>query len=114
MLQKLILEAIESLVTENDTMNWILALLKMKAFGRSSSLKTRMKNIPDNLSIILLALLPLQNIPGIQVSKYIDPPEDNVYLGAVLTFVVVVTGIFAYYQVLDVKYGKVLENRPLM
>jgi len=45
---------------------------------------------------------------GIQVSKYVDPPEDNVYLGAVLTFVVVVTGIFAYYQ--EAKSAAIMES----
>ncbi len=28
-----------------------------------------------------------------------QPPDDNLYLGIVLTVVVVVTGIFSYYQV---------------
>lgn len=45
---------------------------------------------------------------GIQCSKYIDPPEDNVYLGAVLTFVVVVTGIFAYYQ--EAKSAAIMDS----
>ena len=56
-------------------------------------------HIPCGTILVLLSRY-LQTTPGIQSSKYIDPPEDNVYLGAVLTFVVVVTGIFAYYQVL--------------
>ena len=58
-----------------------------------------MWHIPCGTFLVLLSRY-LQTTPGIQSSKYIDPPEDNVYLGAVLTFVVVVTGIFAYYQVL--------------
>ena len=45
---------------------------------------------------------------AIQCSKYIDPPEDNVYLGAVLTFVVVVTGIFAYYQ--EAKSAAIMDS----
>jgi len=45
---------------------------------------------------------------GVQASKYIDPPEDNVYLGAVLTFVVVVTGIFAYYQ--EAKSAAIMDS----
>ena len=36
---------------------------------------------------------------GVQTTKYVEPPKDNIYLGVVLTFVVIVTGIFAYYQV---------------
>ena len=50
----------------------------------------------NNFVLGLTELLPA----GIQSSKYVDPAEDNLYLGCVLTFVVVVTGIFAYYQVL--------------
>ena len=34
-----------------------------------------------------------------QASTYEEPPDDNLYLGIVLTAVVVVTGIFSYYQV---------------
>jgi len=45
---------------------------------------------------------------GIQASKYIDPAEDNLYLGAVLTFVVVVTGVFAYYQ--EAKSAAIMDS----
>lgn len=45
---------------------------------------------------------------GIQSSKYVDPAEDNLYLGAVLTFVVVVTGIFAYYQ--EAKSAAIMDS----
>lgn len=45
---------------------------------------------------------------GIQASKYVDPAEDNLYLGAVLTFVVVVTGIFAYYQ--EAKSAAIMDS----
>lgn len=45
---------------------------------------------------------------GIQSSKYIDPPEDNLYLGGVLTFVVVVTGVFAYYQ--EAKSAAIMDS----
>lgn len=45
---------------------------------------------------------------GIQSSKYLDPPEDNLYLGGVLTFVVVVTGVFAYYQ--EAKSAAIMDS----
>jgi len=45
---------------------------------------------------------------GIQSSKYVDPAEDNLYLGCVLTFVVVVTGIFAYYQ--EAKSAAIMDS----
>jgi sodium/potassium-transporting ATPase subunit alpha len=35
---------------------------------------------------------------GIQASAFEEPPDDNLYLGIVLTTVVIVTGIFSYYQ----------------
>jgi hypothetical protein len=34
-----------------------------------------------------------------QASAYEEPPDDNLYLGIVLAVVVIVTGIFSYYQV---------------
>ncbi len=36
----------------------------------------------------------------IQATNFEEPPDDNLYLGIVLTAVVVITGIFSYYQVL--------------
>jgi len=45
---------------------------------------------------------------GIQTKKEVDPQEDNLYLGGVLTFVVVVTGIFAYYQ--DAKSAAIMDS----
>jgi len=45
---------------------------------------------------------------AIQSSKYVDPAKDNLYLGAVLTFVVVVTGIFAYYQ--EAKSAAIMDS----
>ena len=36
----------------------------------------------------------------LQASAYEEPPDDNLYLGIVLSAVVTVTGIFSYYQVL--------------
>ena len=35
----------------------------------------------------------------IQASAYEEPPDDNLYLGIVLSAVVTVTGVFSYYQV---------------
>ena len=37
---------------------------------------------------------------SIQASTFEEPPDDNLYLGIVLTAVVVVTGVFSYYQVI--------------
>ena len=37
-----------------------------------------------------------------QASAYEEPPDDNLYLGIVLSAVVTVTGIFSYYQVTEV------------
>jgi len=45
---------------------------------------------------------------AIQASSYEDVPGDNLYLGIVLTAVVVVTGIFSYYQ--EAKSSKIMES----
>merc|ERR1712179_863015 len=45
---------------------------------------------------------------GIQASAYEEPPDDNLYLGIVLTMVVTVTGIFSYYQ--ESKSAKIMES----
>jgi len=45
---------------------------------------------------------------SIQVSSSEDPPGDNLYLGIVLTAVVVVTGLFSYYQ--ESKSSKIMES----
>jgi len=45
---------------------------------------------------------------GIQVSAFEEPPDDNLYLGIVLTTVVIVTGIFSYYQ--ESKSAKIMES----
>jgi len=45
---------------------------------------------------------------GIQASAYEEPPDDNLYLGIVLTAVVTVTGIFSYYQ--ESKSAKIMES----
>jgi len=45
---------------------------------------------------------------GIQASAYEEPPDDNLYLGVVLTAVVTVTGIFSYYQ--ESKSAKIMES----
>jgi sodium/potassium-transporting ATPase subunit alpha len=45
---------------------------------------------------------------GIQASAYEEPPDDNLYLGIVLTAVVTVTGVFSYYQ--EAKSAKIMES----
>ncbi|XP_040567087.1 sodium/potassium-transporting ATPase subunit alpha [Lepeophtheirus salmonis] len=45
---------------------------------------------------------------SIQASAYEEPPDDNLYLGIVLTVVVVVTGVFSYYQ--ESKSSKIMES----
>merc|ERR1712061_598702 len=45
---------------------------------------------------------------SIQASAYEEPPDDNLYLGVVLTVVVVVTGVFSYYQ--ESKSSKIMES----
>ena len=45
---------------------------------------------------------------GIQASAYEEPPDDNLYLGIVLSMVVTVTGIFSYYQ--ESKSDSVMES----
>ena len=44
----------------------------------------------------------------IQATTMEQPPDDNLYLGIVLTVVVVVTGIFSYYQ--ESKSSKIMES----
>ena len=48
-----------------------------------------------------------------QASAYEEPPDDNLYLGIVLSAVVTVTGIFSYYQVLK-RLGPSSTLFPLM
>merc|ERR1711884_783094 len=45
---------------------------------------------------------------SIQAQAYEEPPDDNLYLGIVLTGVVVVTGLFSYYQ--ESKSSKIMES----
>jgi len=45
---------------------------------------------------------------GIQASTFEEPPDDNLYLGLVLSIVVIVTGIFSYYQ--ENKSSKIMES----
>ena len=45
---------------------------------------------------------------SIQATAYEEPPDDNLYLGVVLTAVVTVTGIFSYYQ--ESKSAKIMES----
>jgi len=44
----------------------------------------------------------------IQATNYEEPPDDNLYLGVVLSTVVTVTGIFSYYQ--ESKSAKIMEG----
>merc|ERR1711887_481324 len=45
---------------------------------------------------------------GIQASAFEEPPDDNLYLGIVLSAVVTVTGVFSYYQ--ESKSAKIMES----
>merc|ERR1719369_2704972 len=45
---------------------------------------------------------------SIQASAYEERPDDNLYLGIVLSAVVTVTGIFSYYQ--EAKSAKIMES----
>merc|ERR1711971_1018487 len=45
---------------------------------------------------------------GIQATTLEEPPDDNLYLGVVLTAVVVITGVFSYYQ--ENKSSKIMES----
>merc|ERR1719220_955444 len=45
---------------------------------------------------------------GIQASTLEEPPDDNLYLGVVLSAVVIITGIFSYYQ--ESKSSKIMES----
>merc|ERR1711962_32065 len=45
---------------------------------------------------------------SIQATAFEEPPDDNLYLGVVLTAVVVITGIFSYYQ--ESKSSKIMES----
>ena len=45
---------------------------------------------------------------SIQASTLEEPPDDNLYLGVVLSAVVIITGIFSYYQ--ESKSSKIMES----
>jgi len=45
---------------------------------------------------------------GILSATYEDPADDNLYLGIVLSFVVVVTAVFSYYQ--ESKSSKIMDS----
>ena len=45
---------------------------------------------------------------SIQATTMEQPPDDNLYLGIVLTAVVVITGVFSYYQ--ESKSSKIMES----
>merc|ERR1712214_145154 len=45
---------------------------------------------------------------SIQATTLEEPPDDNLYLGVVLTFVVVITGVFSFYQ--ENKSSKIMDS----
>ncbi|THD24828.1 Sodium/potassium-transporting ATPase subunit alpha-B [Fasciola hepatica] len=45
---------------------------------------------------------------SIETSTYEEPPKDNLYLGIVLTAVVLITGCFSYYQ--EAKSSRIMES----
>ncbi|XP_054722785.1 sodium/potassium-transporting ATPase subunit alpha-like [Uloborus diversus] len=45
---------------------------------------------------------------SIQASTFEEAPDDNLYLGVVLSVVVIVTGVFSYYQ--EAKSSKIMES----
>uniref|UniRef100_A0A8D2B702 Sodium/potassium-transporting ATPase subunit alpha n=1 Tax=Sciurus vulgaris TaxID=55149 RepID=A0A8D2B702_SCIVU len=45
---------------------------------------------------------------GIQLYSKQEPPKDNLYLGIVLSIVVIITGCFSYYQ--EAKSSKIMES----
>ncbi|CAG0917642.1 unnamed protein product [Notodromas monacha] len=45
---------------------------------------------------------------SIQASTFEEPPDDNLYLGVVLAAVVIVTGVFSYYQ--EAKSSKIMDS----
>ncbi|GFS76136.1 hypothetical protein NPIL_367141 [Nephila pilipes] len=45
---------------------------------------------------------------SIQASTFEEAPDDNLYLGIVLSVVVIVTGVFSYYQ--EAKSSKIMES----
>ena len=45
---------------------------------------------------------------SIQATTFEEPPDDNLYLGMVLSIVVIVTGVFSYYQ--ENKSSKIMES----
>ena len=45
---------------------------------------------------------------GIQASSQENPVDDNLYLGLVLAAVVIITGVFSYYQ--EAKSSKIMES----
>ena len=47
-------------------------------------------------------------ISPFQATNYEEPPDDNLYLGIVLSVVVVITGVFSYYQ--ENKSSRIMES----
>merc|ERR1711892_742233 len=58
--------------------------------------------------LLWLGAIPCFLAYGIQASAYEEPPDDNLYLGVVLTAVVTVTGVFSYYQ--ESKSAAIMES----
>ncbi|ESO03570.1 hypothetical protein HELRODRAFT_187047 [Helobdella robusta] len=67
------------------------------------------KNLFGGFSILLwIGAILCFTAYSILVSTTEDPSKDNLYLGIVLTAVVVITGIFSYYQ--EAKSSKIMES----
>lgn len=67
------------------------------------------KNLFGGFSLLLWIGAALCFIAySIQIGNYEDVPKDNLYLGAVLSVVVIVTGCFSYYQ--ESKSSKIMES----
>ena len=50
----------------------------------------------------------------LQASAYEEPPDDNLYLGIVLSAVVTVTGVFSYYQVAATLHRCLVNHSPFL
>jgi len=67
------------------------------------------KNLFGGFSLLLWIGAALCFIAySIQIGNYEDVPKDNLYLGGVLSVVVIVTGCFSYYQ--ESKSSKIMES----
>lgn len=67
------------------------------------------KNLFGGFSLLLWIGAALCFIAySIQAGTFEEPPDDNLYLGAVLAIVVIVTGCFSYYQ--EARSSKIMES----